>query len=543
MDEEERKKYPSLPPDYVSLVQLKERWLQKQEEERNGNEKRKKQEEIQRLEEVQKPKNENDHRIAKDYRDRKNEKKVEAHSAGYGRRQRLEKDEQKMRVKIGGSRGEGKMGGIDKEKKKKKKYRQKKKKNWAVGENGGGDTERVVIENQEEKEIPGNGNSCNEEWIHGKIEKNVLDCAEILSRNEVVGILEGSSRKSSVKDGFCGELQETEGTFSASTVEVLAENGGREKMGVFSGKIWKRKEYRGGFKRNDKNGKTEYKMKEKSVEKNELKGSGELSLEKKERERTEFQRGAPGEQNGNEKGFRGGFQRNDKYWRVSTMKEKSVEIYELKDTEELASEKETVRNEFQRWARDEKYKNQNGFRDGFQRNDKNERTKGKSIGIDELKGSEELASEKKEGERNEFPRNGKNRGRDYKVKGYGVKGEDLNGTGVTPEKVADDVSVGESVRNDAKCGVRNGFRRQENRMGKIGRKFGNLSLNDGKLGDLAPKVEIYGGGRRRYGNSGRFGNFNMNKVHIGLAWVKRQEISDVNAAEIAFSGNNGFLSL
>ncbi|CAA2968399.1 Hypothetical predicted protein [Olea europaea subsp. europaea] len=477
MDEEERKKYPSLPPDYVSLVQLKERWLQKQEEERNGNEKRKKQEEIQRSEEVQKPKNENDHRIAKDYWDRKNEKKVEAPSAGYGRRQRLEKDEQKMRVKIGGSQGDGKMGGIDKEKKRKKKYRQKKK-NRAVGENGGGDTERVVIENEEEKKIPGNGNSCNDEWIHGKIEKNVLDCAEILSRNEVVGILEGSSRKSSVKDGFSGELQETEGTFSASTVEVLAENGGREKMGVFRGKIWKRKEYRGGFKRNDKNGKTEYKMKEKSVEKNELKGSGELSLEKKERERTEFQRGAPGEQNGNEK----------------------------------------------------------GFRDGFQRNDKNERTKGKSIGIDELKGSEELASEKKEGERNEFPRNGKNRGRDYKVKGYGVKGEDLNGTGVTPEKVADDVSVGESVRNDAKCGVRNGFRRQENRMGKIGRKFGNLSLNDGKVGNLAPKVEIYGGGRRRYGNSGRFGNFNMNKVHIGLAWVKRQEISDVNAAEIAFSG-------
>lgn len=537
MDEEERKKYPSLPPNYVSFAQLKQRWLQKQEGEKNGKEKHKKQEEVERLEEAQKRENEDDHRIASDYRDRKNEKKMEVRSPGYGRWQRLEKDEQKMRVKIGGFQGDRKMSGIDQEKKKKKKKRPKKKYR-AVGKNGGGDTERVMIENEEQKEITGNGNSCNDVCIHVKIVKNVLDCAEILSRNEVVGIPECSSRKSSVKDGFSGELQGTGGTISVCTVEVLAENGGREKTGVFSRKKWKRKEYRGGSKRNDKNGRTEYKMKEKSVELNELKGSGELSLEKKERERAEFQRGVPEEQNGKEKGFRGGFQRNDKYGNM--MKEKSVEIYELKGSEELASEKETVRNEFRGRVPDEKYGNQKGFGDGFQRNYKNGRTdykfKGKSSGIDELKRSEELASEKKEGERNELPRNSKNRGRDYKVKGHGVEVEDLNGTGITPEKVADEVSVGESERNVAKGGVGNGFRRKENRMGMIGRKFGNFSLNDGKVGNLAPKVGLYGGGRRRHGNSIRFGNFNMNQRRIGVTWVKREEISDANAAEIGFSG-------
>ncbi|KAL2529510.1 cilia- and flagella-associated protein [Forsythia ovata] len=478
MDEGERKKYPSLPPNYVSLAKLKEQWLQKQEEKKKEKEQLEKEEEIQRLAESQKQENENDHRNSENYKDRKNGEKVKAPSVRFGHWQRLEKDEQKMRViegivkeekiKIGGSQGDGNMRRISKEKKTRKRYCSKKK-SRAVEENGGGDTERLVIENEEEKEIPGSRNSCNDVGFYGEIEKKELDGAEIISGNEAVGmgVLSG---KSSVKEGFSGEFQ----------VEVLVENGGREKIGGFVRKNRNRKGFRGGFQRSDKNESKEYKIKEKSVEINKLKGSEELASEKKEGEINEFHRLVPGEQSGNPNGFRGGFWRNDKNGRTShKTKEKSIEIYELM-------------------------------------------------------GSEELVSEKKERGRNEFMRNVKNRRMDYKIKDCGDEGEDLNGSGITPEKAADEVLVGESERYDAKGGVTNEFRRKENLMGKVGRKFGNLTLNDGKVGNLAPRVEAYGGGQRRYGNSGRSGNWNMNQRRIGV-WVKKQEISDANAAEIGSS--------
>ncbi|KAL2505701.1 Pumilio/Puf RNA-binding domain-containing family protein [Abeliophyllum distichum] len=486
MDEGERKKYPSLPPNYVSLAQLKERWLQKQEEKEKEKDQLEKEEEIQRLAESQKQENENDRRNSDNYKDRKNGKKVRAPSVRFGHWQRLEKDEQKMRViegivkdeeiKIGGSQGDGNMRGISKEKKTRKRYCSKKKFR-AVEANGDRDTERVVIEN-EEKEIPGSGNSCNDVGFYGKIEKNDLDGAEIISGNEAVGmgILRG---KNSVKEGFSGEFQGTDGNVNVCAVEVLVENGGREKIGRFGRKNWNRKGFRRGFQRSDKNESKEYKIKD-SVEINKLKDSEELTSEKKEGERNEFHRLVPGEQSGNKNGFSDGFRRTDKNGRTS------------------------------------------------------HKTKEKSIEIDELKGSEELVSEKEERGGNELMRNVKNRRRDYKIKDRGDEGEDLNGSGITPEKAADEVLVGESERNDVKGGVTNEFRRKENLMGKIGRKFGNLTINDGKAGNLAPRVEVYGGGQRRYGNFGRSGNWNMNQRHIGV-WVKKQEISNANAAEIGTS--------
>ncbi|KAL2505704.1 cilia- and flagella-associated protein [Abeliophyllum distichum] len=115
---------------------------------------------------------------------------------------------------------------------------------------------------------------------------------------------------------------------------------------------------------------------------------------------------------------------------------------------------EGERNELNKLVPGEQNGNKKGFRGGFQRNDKNgkisHKTKEKSIEIDELKGSEELVSEKKERGINEFMRNVKIRRRDYEIKDRGDEWEDLNGSGITPEKAADEILVSESEINDAK---------------------------------------------------------------------------------------------
>lgn len=64
MDEGERKEESSLPPDYVSLAQLQERWLRKQEE-RKLKEKQEEQEKRERDARAQKGKNQNQRRRAK----------------------------------------------------------------------------------------------------------------------------------------------------------------------------------------------------------------------------------------------------------------------------------------------------------------------------------------------------------------------------------------------------------------------------------------------------------------------------------------------
>ncbi|KAG8377545.1 hypothetical protein BUALT_Bualt08G0044300 [Buddleja alternifolia] len=243
MDEEEKRKEPSLPSDYVSLAQLQERWLQKQQEKKL---KEKHEEEEKKQSEIATQNESKNHRGVKS--DGHDEKLEGRRSIGDVPRRRIEKYGREIGAIDEKGKGKeiviGGFGNGDKKKKKKKKkhYRKKEKSAAADGEKGNGAKNEKPV--SEIKHYNEGFDGC--------------EGLEIIPENEVkVGIRGVLNGENSGKERESGELKGIEESVSVNIVDVLPRN--ELRRGVPN---VERMVVRGGYRRNgDNRGSSSYKTK------------------------------------------------------------------------------------------------------------------------------------------------------------------------------------------------------------------------------------------------------------------------------------------
>lgn len=220
MVDREKKEYPSLPPDYVSLAQLQERWIQKQQEKKLRD---KLEEEKKEREARTQNQDENQRWSENDGRG-----KMGGGSLRDVPRRRVEKDGREMGViEVKGKGKEIALDGSENGEEKKKNKRKKKKKRYF-------DKKKSAEDGEKEKT---SGDGCEE--------------VEIIPRNEVkVGIPGVLSGESSRRDESHGELKGTQERVGVSKVDVMPKNRVRKEIPNV-----KKMAFRGTLRRNGNDGK------------------------------------------------------------------------------------------------------------------------------------------------------------------------------------------------------------------------------------------------------------------------------------------------
>ncbi|KAK4428685.1 hypothetical protein Salat_1168300 [Sesamum alatum] len=260
MVDAEKREYPALPPDYVSLAQLRERWIQRQQEKKLKDE-------------VEEEKNERGARTQKQDQDQRgvendgDGKMGDGSLRGVGSR-RVEKDGREMGViEVKGKGKETEFGGFGNRERRKKKSKMKKQRNL-------------------EKKSAVDGET-------GKTEGDGSEEVQIIPRNEVkVGFPGVLSEDSSRRDESYGELKGIQERVSVSKVDVMPTNRVREEIPSV-----KKEAFRCGLRRNGNDRGFGYKSKKEYRVKLDATGV-KLASEKKMEGEKEYDKKGRGRRNG-----------------------------------------------------------------------------------------------------------------------------------------------------------------------------------------------------------------------------------------------------
>ncbi|XP_011069796.1 glutamic acid-rich protein-like [Sesamum indicum] len=437
----QKKEDPSLPPDYVSLAQLQERWIQRQQEKELKD----------KLEEEKKERESGTQKRDQDQRGVENDRrgKMGDGSLRDVRWRRVEKDGREMGVaEVKGTGKEIELGGFDSLEERTKKNKEEKR-------------------NFEKKKSAVDGEM-------GKTEGDGCPEVEIIPRNEVKvgipGVLRGESSR---RDEGYGELKGIQERMSVSKMDVMPRNRVREEIPNV-----KKLASRSGLRRNgDDRGfgytsKKEYRVK--------LDGTGvKLASEKKMEGEKEYDKKGRGRRNGGN---------------VET-------YYQLKESRAGVNCNE-VELESENKAEDESLE-----------------VCGETGGLNGRNGNGFL---------------GQNNNLRSKIGEQRVAGEGLNDNRLeSGNKVEGELLDVESAKNGENRRGQNGSERYGNWRGNTGRKIGVSAFIDWKADNVRSRVKA----TRSYANSGRYKDSWKTKPRESrMMWVRKEEKLGTDAAEVGSSG-------